>query len=51
MFVDDEVRVSWSPNRTKINAMFASQLDSDPSFISYNNKIFFIWDENHIFFA
>ena len=41
-FVNDKVRASWSPHWTQINDVFESQLDSDPSFISYNNKMFFI---------
>jgi hypothetical protein len=39
-FVDDEVRASWSPNWAQANAMFESQLDTDLSLTSYNNKIF-----------
>ena len=50
-FVDDEVRASWSPNWTQANAVFESKLDSDPTFIPNKNKIFFIWDGNHRFFA
>jgi len=50
-FVNDEVRASWSPNWTQANAVFESQLDTDPSFTSYKNKMFFIWDGNHRFFA
>ena len=50
-FVDDKVYASWSPNRTHTNDMFEFQLDSDPSFIPYNNKMFFIWDGNHKIFA
>ena len=50
-FVDDETRASWSPNWIQANAVFESQLDSNPSFTSYKNKIFFIWDGNHIFFC
>ena len=50
-FVDDEVRASWSPNWAQANAVFEIQLDADPSFTSYKNKMFFIWDGNHRFFA
>jgi hypothetical protein len=49
--VDDEVRAFWSPNWAQANAVFESQLDTDPSFTSYKNKMFFIWDGNHRFFA
>jgi hypothetical protein len=31
--------------------VFDFQLDTDSSFTSYNNKIFFTWDGNHRFFA
>ena len=31
--------------------MFESQLDSNPSFTTYKNKIFFIYDGNHRFFT
>ena len=31
--------------------MFESQLDTDLSLTSYKNKMFFIWDGNHRFFA
>ena len=41
-FVGDKVCASWSPNWTKTNAVFESQLNPDPSFTSYKNKIFFI---------
>jgi len=50
-FVNDEVRASWSPNWAQANAVFETQLDADPSFTSYKNKMFFIWDGNHRFFA
>ena len=50
-FVDDEVRAYWSPNWAQANGVFESQLDTDPSFTLYKNKMFFIWDGNHIFFA
>jgi hypothetical protein len=50
-FVDDKIRASWSPNWAQVNAVFESQLDTDPSFTSYKNKMFFIWDGNHNFFA
>jgi hypothetical protein len=50
-FIDDEVRASWGPNWTQANVMFESQLDTNPSFISYKNKMFFIWNGNHRFFA
>jgi hypothetical protein len=49
--VDDEVRASWSPNWAQANAFFESQLDTDLSLTSYKNKILFIWDGNHRFFA
>jgi hypothetical protein len=49
--VDDEVCASYRPNWAQENAVFETQLDTDPSFISYNNKMFFIWDGNHRFFA
>ena len=41
-FIDDEVRTSWSPNWTQTNVIFESQLDTNPSFILYKNKIFYI---------
>ena len=50
-FVNDEVRASQSPNWTQANAVFENQLDSDPTFTPYKNKMFFIWDGNHSFFA
>ena len=50
-FVDDEIRASQSPNWTQVNVMFESQLDSDPAFIPYKNKIFFILVGNHKVFA
>ena len=50
-FVDDEVRTSWSTNQAQANAVFESQLDTDFSLTTYKNKIFFIWDDIHIFFA
>jgi hypothetical protein len=37
-FVDDDVRASWSPNWAQANAVFESQLDTDPSFISYQEQ-------------
>jgi hypothetical protein len=46
-YVDDEVRASWSPNWTQAYVVFESDLDTDPSFTSYKNKMFFIWDGNH----
>ena len=50
-FMDDEVRAFWSPNWTQVNTVFESQLDSDPSFTPYKNKMFIIWNGNHIFFT
>ena len=50
-FVNNNVYACWSPNWTKANAMFESQLDSDTSFTSYKNKILFIWNNNHRFFV
>ena len=49
--MDGEVRASWSPNWTQTNAVFESQLDWDPSFTSYKNKMFFIWDGNYRFLS
>ena len=49
--MDDEICASWSPNWAQANAVFESQLDTDLSLTLYKNKIFFIWDGNHIFFA
>ena len=40
-FVDDEVRAFWSPNWAQANTMFEFQLDTDLSFTSYKNKMFF----------
>jgi hypothetical protein len=50
-FVEGKVHASRSPNWARANAVFESQLDSDPSFTSYKNKLFLIWDGNHKFFA
>ena len=41
-FMDDEVRASWSPNWTQVNTVFEYQLDSDPAFTPYKNKMFII---------
>ena len=49
--MDDEVCASWSPNWSQANALFESQLDTDLSLTSYKNKMFFIWDGNHRYFA
>ena len=40
-FVNDEVRASWSPNWTQTSHLFEFQLDSNPSFTSYKNKMIF----------
>jgi hypothetical protein len=50
-FMENEVCASRSPNWAQANAVFEFQLDTDPSLISYNNKMFFIWDGNHRFFC
>ena len=50
-FVDDEVCTSWSLNWTQANVVFEFQMDSDPTFTPYKNKMFFTWDGNHIFFS
>jgi len=50
-FVDDEVCASYRPNWAQENAVFEAQLDIYPSFISYKNKMLFIWDGNSRFFA
>ena len=49
--MDDEVRAFWNPNWTQANAVFESQLNLDPSFISYKIYMLYIWNGNHIFFA
>ena len=50
-FVDDEVCASWSPNWAQANVVFESQLDTDLSWMSYKNKMCFIWDGNYNFFC
>jgi hypothetical protein len=41
-FMDNEVCASWNPNWAETNAVYVSQLDIDPSFTSYKNKMLFI---------
>jgi hypothetical protein len=42
-FMDNEVRVSWSPNWAQTNAVFESQLDTDLSLVCHIRTIYFLY--------
>jgi hypothetical protein len=51
MNVTEERIASWDPHWRDVNERFENQLQSNPDYVTFRGKMFFVWDGNHRFTA
>lgn len=51
MNVTEEHIASWDPHWRDVNERFENQLQSNPDYVAFRGKMFFVWDGNHRFTA